>query len=53
MKLSVRLGLFFIILFVRRTYKMKFNGSQLPSGIYICKISINGFASYQKMQLLK
>lgn len=34
-------------------YSFKFNASNLPSGIYLCKLEVNNFKSTKKMILLK
>jgi hypothetical protein len=35
------------------THLVSFDGSQLPSGIYVCRLDVNGFSSEMKMLLLK
>ena len=35
------------------SYNIEFNSGNLPSGIYLCKISVNNFTAIQKMILLR
>jgi hypothetical protein len=34
-------------------YSVKFSGRDLPSGVYLCRLDVNGFTALQKLVLLK